>query len=471
MTTSKTIKFLLAGLMAVSVGALTTGCGNRVVTDLPLTEAEKPKDIGTISVTVIDNNSEPVAGATVTLTDKDGKPVGEAVESAADGTATFTKVALGTGYTLSASHGGVTGTQAGLGIDGEAPLVARLMLIPANGSKGSVGGTVLNGLTGQPLEGATVSVLGTQTTVTSGPDGSFVLKNVPAGNPTVVAVAKSFREGRSAVALKGGKLETTQVKLFPIANSARVGNTIVTSARAITEVDRYKNPIKSTKRGATQARTLENGNLLVSNSTGVVELNDSNMVVWSYRPLVFGNLGNPQGVTRTKSGNVLIADTENNRVIEVSSGHKVQKTIKFRFNRPMSVDRIEATNTTLVADTGNNRVIEVADNGAITWGVGDGTPGLLNHPAYAQRLPNGNTLIADTGNSRVMEVTKDQKLVWMFGGNGEKATCYLPNSAVRLSNGNTLIADTGNDRVIEVNAKGEILWNLPAEQPLFAERL
>jgi hypothetical protein len=42
---------------------------------------------------------------------------------------------------------------------------------------------------------------------------------------------------------------------------------------------------------------------------------------------------------------------------------------------------------------------------------------------------------------------------------------------VRLSNGNTLIADTGNDRVIEVNAKGDILWNLPAEQPLFAERL
>jgi DNA-binding beta-propeller fold protein YncE len=203
----------------------------------------------------------------------------------------------------------------------------------------------------------------------------------------------------------------------------------------------------------------------------VVELNASSMVVWSYQSMLFGSLSNPQGVTRTKSGNTLVADTGNNRVIEISASHKIEKTIKFRFNHPMSVDRVDATNTTLVADTGSNRVLEVADNGTITWSVGDGTTGLLSHPAFAQRLANGNTLIADTGNHRVLEVTKDRKLAWSYGGNGERATCYLPNSAVRLSNGNTLIADTGNDRVIEVDAKGAIVWQMPTEQPLFAERL
>ncbi|MNT78007.1 hypothetical protein D3C72_2171960 [compost metagenome] len=59
----------------------------------------------------------------------------------------------------------------------------------------------------------------------------------------------------------------------------------------------------------------------------------------------------------------------------------------------------------------------------------------------------------------------------MYGGDGSRGTCYLPNAATRLANGNTLIADTGNDRVIEVNAKGAIVWQTAAEQPLFAERL
>jgi hypothetical protein len=467
MTTNKTIKLLMAGVLALGVTAMTTGCGNRELTTLPPTEAEKPKDIGTVTITVIDNNSKPVSGAAVSLKDKDGKAVGSDVATGEDGVAVFKQVNIATGYTASVEHDGVTASQGNLGVDGEEPVVVRLMLIPPNGSKGTVSGTVVNGMNGQPLDGATVSILGTQSTVTTRADGSFTLKDVPAGNPTVVAIARSFREGRTAVALKGGKLETCQVKIYPVANGARYGNTVITTANAIVEIDKLLNPVKSTKRGATQARTLENGNLLVSNSAGVVELNESNMVVWSYRPLLFGNLGNPQGVSKTKSGNILIADTENGRVVEVSPSHKIQKTIKFRFNRPMSVDRVDATSTTLVADTGNNRVIEVADNGVITWGVTE----KLNHPAFAQRLANGNTLIADTGNHRVMEVNKAQQLVWMYGGDGARGTCYLPNAATRLANGNTLIADTGNDRVIEVNAKGAIVWQAAAEQPLFAERL
>jgi hypothetical protein len=466
MTMKKTIKLILAGVLLVSSPSLLTGCGNKQVYDLEPTDAEKPKDIGTITVTVIDNNSEPVKGAVVTLADKDGKAVGEPSTSDDTGVATFTKVGIGQGYVVKAENAGVTGSQTNLGIDGEEPLVVRLMLIPPNGSKGTIGGTVVNGLNNQPVEGATVSVLGTQTTAVSRADGSYTLANVPVGSPTVVAVAKSFREARVPVALKAGKLETAQLKIFPTGDGARLGNTVVTTAKSIVEVDKYLNPIQSTKRGATQARALENGNLLVSNATGVVELNASSMVVWSYQPLLLGALSNPQGVTRTKSGTTFVADTNNNRVVTISASHKIETTVKFRFDHPMSVDRIESTGTTLVADAGNNRVVEVADNGAIVWSVTD-----LAHPAYAQRLANGNTLISDTGNHRVLEVTRDQKPAWSFGGDGNRETCYLPNSAVRLPNGNTLIADTGNDRVIEVNKAGEVVWKLAVEQPLFAERL
>jgi hypothetical protein len=324
---------------------------------------------------------------------------------------------------------------------------------------------VIDGLTNQPIDGATVSIVGTPNTITTRADGSFVLKDVPTGNPAVVAKYSGYRETRVSVALKAGKLERADFKLFPAGNGARLGVTVITTTKGVLEFDKFYNPVANSKKGASQARALSNGNLLVASGGAVTEVNSSNLTVWQYRPLFMGRLGNPQGVDRTEGGNVIIADTANNRVIEVNPGRKVERTISTTLNKPMSVDFVDATKNTVIADTGNNRVIEVTPDGVVVWGVGDGTAAILNHPTYAQRLGNGNTLITDTGNGRVMEVNKQQKLVWMFDG------LRFPSSAVRLPNGNTLITDTGNDRVIEVNAAKSVVWNLPGvEQPLFAER-
>lgn len=198
-------------------------------------------------------------------------------------------------------------------------------------------------------------------------------------------------------------------------------------------------------------------------------INADNTVVWNYRPLLFGALNAPQGISQASNGNIFIADTGNNRVLEVSQSLKVENTIRATFKHPLSAEREEAVHTTLVADSGNDRVLEVDDSGNTVWGLGAPT---LSHPSDARRLPNGDTLITDSGNHRVLQINRAQGLRFMYGGDGNRATCYFPNSAQGLPNGDVLIADTGNNRVIEVNQQGTIVWQLQnLESPSFAQRL
>ncbi|WP_435127468.1 aryl-sulfate sulfotransferase [Halobaculum sp. D14] len=97
--------------------------------------------------------------------------------------------------------------------------------------------------------------------------------------------------------------------------------------------------------------------------------------------------------------------------------------------------------TVLVADSENDRVVEYAKRGGEwveTWSVGTGQ---LSWPRDADRLPNGNTLIVDSLNHRVIEVTPTGKIVW------EYFATWGPYDAERVaygggSNGPTM-ADVG----------------------------
>jgi sugar lactone lactonase YvrE len=71
----------------------------------------------------------------------------------------------------------------------------------------------------------------------------------------------------------------------------------------------------------------------------------------------------------------------------------------------------------LVADSNNNRVVEFhRTNGSWeeVWELGEAGGMRFAWPRDADRLPNGNTLITDTGNNRVVEVTPRGSLVASF---------------------------------------------------------
>jgi hypothetical protein len=72
----------------------------------------------------------------------------------------------------------------------------------------------------------------------------------------------------------------------------------------------------------------------------------------------------------------------------------------------------QAPMTILVADSENDRVVEYARTNG-TWTATWTLTG-LNWPRDADRLPNGNTLVTDTLNHRVVEVTPAGEVVWEF---------------------------------------------------------
>lgn len=185
-------------------------------------------------------------------------------------------------------------------------------------------------------------------------------------------------------------------------------------------------------------------------------------------------LDRPQYAELIKDEYVLIADTDNHRVIKV---YRPTKEIIWQYGitgamgsgynqlgHPRSVS-LTQNNTLLITDQYTSRVIEVNMEKEVLWTFGgwdNSGNNVLNAPYYAQRTDTGTTLITDWTNHIVLEVNVYGDIVWMYGtpkapGKNPNQLMY-PEKAIRLSNGNTLICDTRNNRIIELTASKQITW-------------
>ena len=199
-------------------------------------------------------------------------------------------------------------------------------------------------------------------------------------------------------------------------------------------------------------------------------------------------VGPAAAATFNATGNVLVADQFNNRVIELSRAGNIVwhfGTGSFMAGphtvvAPNDAQRVPGGRT-LIAGTGapagapgypaggaiDSRVLLVNHAGKIVWQYGKaGVNGTgfnrLNTPVQATWLPNHDVLITDQGNDRVIMVTPAQKIVWQYGKTGVAGSgpdeLNTPNSAELLANGHVLIADEGGNRVIEVTKAKNIVW-------------
>lgn len=211
-----------------------------------------------------------------------------------------------------------------------------------------------------------------------------------------------------------------------------------------------------------EAQRLENGNILIADTGNrrVIEVTPDKEIVWEYSGEESKPLG-LSGVRRLANGNILIPSCAFSEdgvpfVIEVTP----DKEIVWEYTEviaPSLGQRLENGNTLmtdiLMTDMENPRVIEVTPDGEIVWEYSEG----VVCPYVVQRLENGNTLIGDQfqpgiqigagySGQRVIEVTPDKEIVW------EYYTFTNPAGFERLENGNTLIGDFFKNRVIEVAA-------------------
>ena len=153
----------------------------------------------------------------------------------------------------------------------------------------------------------------------------------------------------------------------------------------------------------------------------------------------------PTGVAVDSSGNLFIADINNNRVREVTASTKDISTYAGNGNQGYSGDggaatgaalywpsdvAVDANDDVYIADYGNSRIREVtagtkdistvAGNGTAGYS-GDGGPATsaeLNSPFGIALDAAGDLFIADTGNSSIREVAAATQAITTVAGDG-----------------------------------------------------
>src|SRR2546425_2429346 len=190
-------------------------------------------------------------------------------------------------------------------------------------------------------------------------------------------------------------------------------------------------------------------------------------IVWQYGQFGvtgFGpnQLNTPVQNTYLPSGNVLITDQANERIIEV---RRSDNAIVWQYgengmvgigpnqlNNPNAAELLLNGNI-LISDENNNRAIEVTHTTPSTIAATFTAHATVSGVAFASRLSNGDTLITDSNNARIVEVDASDNVVWQYFTNtrpGSNPT-PLPTRGVRLANGDTLISDQFNDQGIQVS--------------------
>ncbi|MFW9877316.1 MAG: aryl-sulfate sulfotransferase, partial [Candidatus Thorarchaeota archaeon] len=139
---------------------------------------------------------------------------------------------------------------------------------------------------------------------------------------------------------------------------------------------------------------LPNGNTLMTlrNYDSVIEVNPIGEIVWQYGDLIYN-------------------------VSDLPSDHTI-------LWGPHNADRL-SNGHTMIADSRNDRIVEVDMLGKVIWELNKSHVNLW-WPRDCDKLPNGNILIADSLNRRIIEVNSTYDIVW------EYTTPYMTYEADRI---------------------------------------
>ncbi len=182
----------------------------------------------------------------------------------------------------------------------------------------------------------------------------------------------------------------------------------------------------------------------------------------------------PGGLALDGSGNVYVADTDNQSIRKIAPDGTVSTlagdggygfvdgpgTVA-QFASPTGL-AVDGSGNVYVADNENHRIRKIAPDGTVSTLAGDGQEGYMDGPGQAAQFSyprgvavdgSGNVYVADSGNNRIRKITPDGTVSTLAGdGNngfvdGPGATAqfsYLAAVAVDAS-GTVYAADSGED--------------------------
>ncbi|MDD2815217.1 MAG: DUF839 domain-containing protein [Thiotrichaceae bacterium] len=186
----------------------------------------------------------------------------------------------------------------------------------------------------------------------------------------------------------------------------------------------------------------------------------------------------PGALAVTPTGSVYIADTGNNRILSNASGAMSPLVLKDALGTPSTTSTsllnspqgiaVDASGNVFVADTNNNVVRKIDTTGKTSIIAGNGMEGSasenvsaasapLRHPVGVTVDAQGNIYIADTDNNRIRKVDTSGKVSTVAGtgsegdagddDNASAATLKKPRNIVVDNKGNLYVTDTNNNRI------------------------
>ncbi len=232
-------------------------------------------------------------------------------------------------------------------------------------------------------------------------------------------------------------------------------------------------------------RITPDGNINIFAGRGIQDYSGDN------GPAIAAGLGYPAGLALDTKGNLFFSDSldhvirkiDRNGIITTVAGSGVQgfggdggPALQAQFSGPYGIDFDTAGNL-IIADTFNNRIRAVSPGGTvntIAGGVtagfqGDKGPALqaqLDQPA-GLRVYKGAIYFADVGNNRIRRIDLAANIITTVAGNGSatfagdggpatQASLNAPGTIGFDPAGNMYIADTGNAVVRVVSPNGTI---------------
>ncbi len=175
------------------------------------------------------------------------------------------------------------------------------------------------------------------------------------------------------------------------------------------------------------AYKLPNGDVIVADiqNCRVLEISPDKKIVHQYgktRQCGSGQgfLDAPNGDTPLPNGDILISTILNHSILELDSQWNPIFSMSLPLKYPSDPQLTQAGNFLVAEYEHPGKIIEISRQGSILWefdGVGTTT---LNKPSLAIELPNGNILSTDDFNHRVIVIDKQTKqIIWQYGVTGK----------------------------------------------------